>query len=443
MEEGFSALAARSLKEARSHLCSGTPDVLLLDVRLPDGSGLELLDALEDRRRTEVLILTAHGTPEVSLEAQHGGASHYFTKPLDLARFRHVLSQVARTHELKKEANVFPNKLSALGLFGPMVGSSPCMQQVYEQVIRSASTDINVLITGETGVGKELVAATLHQFSMRHEGPYLETNCGAIPHHLIESEFFGHEPGSFTGASQLHRGCFERANGGTLLLDEITEMPIELQVKLLRVLETRKFVRVGGDREIEADFRVVATSNRVPEAAIVGGRLRQDLFYRLKGLRIHVPPLRMRGDDLDLLAGHFLAELNRSEGTSKKLGRSALDQMRRYSWPGNVRELKNVVHQAYIFADDEITVKHLPMEVAADVAFRAEAESALSELGIIAGMPLAEAEKRLILGTLKLHGNNRKEAAKALVISLRTLYNHLKSYKHLRRPLPVISPGVP
>ncbi|HVK99056.1 MAG TPA: sigma-54 dependent transcriptional regulator, partial [Dongiaceae bacterium] len=280
-----------------------------------------------------------------------------------------------------------------------------------------------VLITGESGTGKELVAQTLHSLSNRHHAPFLAVNCGAISPQLIESEMFGHEKGSFTGATREHKGYFERANGGTLFLDEVTEMPVELQVKLLRVLETGYFMRVGSEREIESDVRVIAATNRVPDEAVAAGKLREDLLYRLQVFPLQLPPLHARGEDIDQLAQHFLAELNEREHVKRQVTPEALARLRSYNWPGNVRELKNVVHRAFIMANDVIDVDCLPPE------FGGVSQPKGPSFMVRVGSSIADVERRLILATLEQYDGNKETAAEVLGISLKTLYNRLHDYK--------------
>ena len=285
-----------------------------------------------------------------------------------------------------------------------------------------APTDASVFVLGETGTGKELVARTIHEMSRRHKQAFVPINCGAVSPNLIESELFGHERGSFTGALRSHRGHFERAHEGTLFLDEITEMPIDLQVKLLRVLETGVVLRVGGSEHVCVDVRVVAATNRPPEQAVAAGKLREDLFYRLNVFPLELPPLREREDDLVLLADHFLDELNRQcADPPKSFTRAALERLRGHAWPGNVRELRNVVQRAFILAPNDISVDALPLGVAE--------ERLGNTLAIRVGTPIEEAERRLILATLEQCCGDKRKAAEALRISLKTLYNRLHSYR--------------
>jgi len=418
--EGFTTKTATSLKEARNEIGKAVPDVLLIDLHLPDGSGIDVVKELEESPGPEIVLITGHGTIETAVEAMRHGASDYLVKPVDFARVRMVLANVARTRELKQQIGSLRGELRKLGRFGPLIGASPQMQKVYDLIGKVAPTEATILVLGETGTGKELVAETVHSLSRRHKEPFLPINCGAVSPTLIESELFGHERGSFTGADRMHKGYFERAHRGTLFLDEITEMPHELQVKLLRVLETGKVTRIGGNEAVPVDVRVIAASNRKPEEAVTSGKLREDLHYRLNVFPIHLPPLRERRDDVDLLAEHFLSLLNKEQATSKDFTRPALQRLRTHNWPGNVRELKNLVHRAYILAEEHIGIDSLPLGVQ---------ETPGSNLNVKVGTSLGEVEQRLILATLEDCEGDKKKAAEVLGISLKTLYNRLNEYK--------------
>ena len=308
----------------------------------------------------------------------------------------------------------------ALGRFGRLYGSSTVMQDVYRMIEKVAPTEATVFITGESGCGKELVARTIHERSPRARGAFVAINCGAIPQNLIEAELFGHERGAFTGANRQHRGCFDRAEGGTLFLDEITEMPLEMQVRLLRVLETGRFVRVGGDGEIRTNVRVLAATNRDALDAVRDGRLREDLMYRLAVFPIVLPPLRERDGDTELLAEHFLQNLNVEGGMSKRFSRAALTTIRAYHWPGNVRELKNAVHRAFIMAEEFV---ELDLSGLACPAVEGEC------LRMPVGTSLAEMERQAIFATLDHCRGNKRRAAEMLGVSLKTLYNRLTAYQ--------------
>jgi DNA-binding NtrC family response regulator len=315
----------------------------------------------------------------------------------------------------------------ALQKFGELYGSCSKMRELYTMLERVAPTDATVFIVGESGTGKELVARTVHSMSARKAEPFLAINCGAIPANLIEAELFGHEKGSFTGANRQHKGYFERVGRGTLLLDEITEMSTEMQVKLLRVLETGRFTRVGGDGEIPAEARIIAATNREPNAAMAEGKLRPDLLYRLSVFPVQVPPLRDRGGDVVGLAEHFLRELNEEHDAAKRLSAASRQGLQAHSWPGNVRELKNVLQRAFIMSDDDIEVEGLLQPVRAEGVRHMD-----GMLAIAVGTPLAQAEREMIFATLQYCQGNKRRAAQILGLSLKTLYNRLAAYQAMR-----------
>jgi DNA-binding NtrC family response regulator len=423
--EGFAVRTAGCLADARDRLAERTPDVVISDLMLPDGNGLELREH-PTASDTEMVLITGQASVDSAVQALRTGVIDYITKPLDLPRLRAVLANVARTVSVKKEVGTLRSELRKFGRFGPMIGISEPMQRVYDLITRAAPTDVTVLVTGESGTGKELVAQTIHQLSRRRMGPFLAINCGAVSATLVESELFGHERGSFTGALQRHRGHFERAAGGTLFLDEVTEMPTELQVKLLRVLETHNVLRVGGSTPVEVDVRMIAATNRIPSEAVGEGKLREDLYYRLSVFPISLPPLRDRDDDLDLLTRRFIAQLAEEHGTPKRIQPEVMARFERYGWPGNVRELKNVIERAYILADEEIDTSHIPTDVGVPEVELPE-QSAAPPLKV--GTSLADAERRLIMATLSHFAGDKRRAAETLGISLKTLYNRLNSYR--------------
>ena len=419
--EGFEVARAGTLKEAREEIAANPPHILLVDLHLPDGSGLDLLDGFEPLTAPEVVLITGHASVDTAVDALRRGVADYLTKPVDFARVKMALGNVTRALEMRGEIINLRGELRKLGRFGPLIGASPPMQSVYDLIARVARTDASVLITGETGTGKELVAETIHALSRRSREAFLPLNCGAVSANLIESELFGHERGSFTGADRLHKGYFERAHRGTLFLDEITEMPTDLQVRLLRALEAAAITRVGGSERIKVDVRIVAATSRRVEEAVAAGKLREDLFYRLNVFPIPVPALRIRGDDVELIAEHFLSELNVAQGSAKRFTRAALERLRKHSWPGNVRELKNVVQRAFILAEEDLGVESLPLGVTEEMA--------ASSLVMRVGSPIAEVERRFILTTLDHFEGDKKKAADVLKISLKTLYNRLNEYK--------------
>jgi two-component system, NtrC family, response regulator AtoC len=418
--EGFAVASAGTLKQARAEIAANPPDILLVDLHLPDGSGLSLLEGFEPQSAPEVVLITGSASIETAVDALRRGAADYLTKPVDFARVKMALGNVTRALEMRGEISTLRSELRRLGRFGPLIGASPPMQKVYDLIGRVAGTDASILVSGETGTGKELVAETIHRLSRRSKEPFLPVNCGALSTNLIETELFGHERGSFTGADKMHKGYFERAHGGTLFLDEITET-VDIQIRLLRALETSAITRVGGTEPIKVDVRIVAATSRRVEEAVAAGKLREDLYYRLNVFPIQLPPLRERGDDVELLAEKFLSELNLAEGTAKHFTRACLERLHRHSWPGNVRELQNVIRRAFILAEEDVGVDSLPLAVTEEMA----AASLVTRVGT----PIAEMERRLILATLEHCDGNKKKAADVLQISLKTLYNRLNEYK--------------
>jgi DNA-binding NtrC family response regulator len=424
--QGFTTNTACNLRDARAQVSNRIPDVALVDLYLPDGSGIDLLKDLELGTTTEVVLMTGHADVESAVQALRLGASDYLTKPLDIGRLKSILANVASVQQQPAPAAAAtgpqeeePSHGDRLGL---LLGASPSMQAVYEMLIRVAPTDASVFLVGESGTGKDLAAQTLHNLSRRAKAPFMPLNCGAISPTLIESELFGHERGSFTGAARRHKGYFERAHTGTLFLDEITEMPIELQVKLLRVLETGQLNRIGGDQPTEVDVRVIAATNRDPQKAVNDGKMREDLLYRLQVFPIHMPQLRERGEDVELLAKYFLDQLNERQGTGKQFTEESLERLRTHNWPGNVRELKNVVHRAFIMADQDISPRALPREVGGDSGFQ-------RSMSFQVGTSIEDVERRLIQATLEAYGGNKRKTADILGVSLKTLYNRLNSYR--------------
>jgi DNA-binding NtrC family response regulator len=441
--EKFTVAVAHTLRDARRQIALQQPEIVLLDLQLPDGNGMELFTDPDMVANSEIVLVTGHASLETSIQALRVGAADYLVKPINQRHLQGLLSRITKPAVLQAEVAGLTAGLASSGHFGHLWGKSAPMEAVYEQISRVAGTSVSVFVTGESGTGKELVAQTVHDLSRRRKRPFLGVNCGAISPHLIESEIFGHEKGSFTGADRQHQGFFERANGGTLFLDEITEMPLELQVKLLRVLETGRFMRVGSVQIQEADVRIIAATNRLPHAAVAAGKLREDLLYRLNVFPIELPPLRERLSDVGLLAQHFLAAMVAQEGQEKQLSPAALGRLASYAWPGNVRELRNAVQRGYVMAvDNVIDDKWLPSDrlssgrladVKAAVAAANASEPARPTVSADAvtlpiGTSLAQAERALMLATLRYYGHHKERTAAALGISLKTLYNRLKEY---------------
>ena len=351
---------------------------------------------------------------------------HTSTDPAMPVFFSYAKSRSAP--EALKKAGQQAEGEAMQGKFGCLYGNSPAMLEVFKMIERVSPSEASVLIVGESGCGKELVAQTIHEMSPRADGPCVAINCGALPATLIEAELFGYEKGAFTGAAKSHQGFFERAEGGTLFLDEITEMPTDMQVRLLRVLETGRFTRVGGDRELACNIRIIAATNRDPQQAMQDGLLREDVLYRLAVFPLTLPPLRERGDDLILLAEHFLAELNLEYGTDKRLADGGVEKLRNHSWPGNVRELKNCMQRAYIMADEVI-------DIVTAMPFQSSQRASPGHiLEFKVGTSLTEIERAAIFATLDRYQGNKRRTAKVLGVSLKTLYNRLNEYAAQKDP---------
>ena len=422
---GFTAEAAADGDEALEGVTTFRPSIIVTDMVMPRMSGMELLKALKDEvDHIRVILLTAQGTVDTAVEAVKAGAEDYLTKPLDPNKLQRLLERLAEINRQKRENQSLRRKLSEHGRFGRIIGHSPAMRALYQVLEQAGPTPASMLILGESGTGKELVAQTIHELSPRAGAAFIALNCAAIPDTLLESEIFGHEKGAFTGATDRRAGCFELADRGTLFLDEIAEMTPATQVKLLRVLQERKFRRLGGRIEQEVDVRVIAATNIDPAIAIRDGRLREDLYYRLNVFSLALPPLRERKEDLTLLIHAFIDEFNaRDRRSVRGVTPDAMRVLEQHAWPGNVRELRNVIERATILArGDMIELAHLP-------ALGAQAAAPANSLTIAPGMTVDEAEQKLILATLDAAGGNKTRAAEMLGISLKTLHNKLNRFK--------------
>ena len=417
---GFTVTIAASVEEARAAWARGVPDGLLVDLMLPDGSGLDLIHEL-DTSATRVIVLTGHPSVERAVQSLRARVHDFLVKPVDLERLKACVAPLRGAQKDTDRGGTAPG--DAQDSLQRIVGSSVALRSLKDSMRKVAPTEASVLLVGESGTGKELVAQIIHELSERRDGTFLAVNCGALPTELIGSELFGHEKGSFTGATRQHRGVFERANGGTLFLDEITEMPAELQVNLLRVLETGTFRRIGGDSDRSTDARLVAATNQDPEEAVKEGKLREDLYFRLTVFPLRLPPLRERREDVAALAEHFLGIFNAEQRTAKQFADGAIAALEQHSWPGNVRELRNVVQRAFILGGDRIGEQQIEEAIGLGGDF----SPAASRIGV--GSTISEAERHLIMATLEHYGGNKRAAAEALGISLKTLYNRLKDYQ--------------
>src|SRR2546426_10697728 len=426
---GYRAETARDGAAGWERVAVFSPSIILTDMKMPRMGGLELLEKLAAADQTiAVIVVTAQGTIDSAVQRMRMGAYDYITKPIDTSRLRTILQNASALLDTRVELEVTRRKLRDTGSLGTLIGPSKKMQEIFRLTEMVAPSTASVLITGASGTGKELVARTVHELSPRRNKPFIPINCAAIPETLMESEIFGHEKGSFTGAMERRTGCFELAEGGTLLLDEIGEMPIGTQAKLLRVLEDRKLRRLGSKVETAIDVRVLAATNKVPEEAVARGELRNDLYYRLNVFNIHMPLLREHREDIPELVQSVLADMNLKHGRKVAgVSEAVLNLFRNYSWQGNVRELRNTLERAVIVCDGPVVeTKHLPPNFG-QTAIRTSAEDPDAvRLGV--GTTVEEAEKLLILKTLEATNNNKTRAAEILGISLKTLHNKLKEY---------------
>ncbi len=428
-DEGFNVGAVPSVEEALESLAVGEFDLIITDLRLPDGSGLKVVETARERQPDcPVLVVTAYASVDTAVEAMRRGAFHYLPKPFSLDGLLVEVEKAVEHGRLLRERRSLRERLSAERGLGKLLGESPAMHQLKEMIRGAAAASSTVLITGETGTGKELVANAVHYESARAGGPLVKVNCAALTESLLESELFGHERGAFTGAEKSRAGRFERADGGTLFLDEITEMGAHVQAKLLRVLQGESFERVGGEKPIEVDVRIVAATNRDPEGAVTEGKLRQDLYYRLNVVRLDVPPLRDRLADIPLLAERFLsASAARAGRVPPELSSKAMEALSRHDWPGNIRELENCIERALVMCrGGEIAPSDLPPPLSAGAEPDPREPDTLN---------LKKLEERALLGALEQSGWNKAQAAKALGIYPASLYKKMKRFGiSLERP---------
>jgi DNA-binding NtrC family response regulator len=440
---GYRTETARDGIEGWEKTLAWEPAIVVTDLKMPRLDGIGLLAKLSEEgsgvsSNVAVVLLTAQGSIQVAVDAMKMGAYDFLQKPVDAARLRTILANATRQRDTAIELEVARRRLRETGVLGSMVGNSRQMRDIFGLIEQIAPSNVSVLITGESGTGKELVARTLHDLSPRKKRPFVAVNCAAIPETLIESEIFGHEKGAFTGALERRAGCFELATGGTLLLDELGEMPISTQAKLLRVLEERRLRRLGGRTEQEVDVRVLAATNRDPGEAVARGELRSDLFYRLNVFHINMPPLRKHLEDLPAMADNMVREMNQKHGRNVSgVGQSILDRMMAYDWPGNARELRNSIERAVILCPDgaPLDAGHLPPSFGKTHAQAAQALDA-SVIPVRVGTTVDEAERMLIVRTLESTGQNKTRAAEILGVSLKTLHNKLKEYSQSREDQP-------
>ena len=413
---GHTLQTAERLADARRLLASNTPDVLLLDLMLPDGNGLELLEELRGSAVKRVVFITGHPGIKSLIKNLSGPSVSYLTKPIDSRELLSLLKDIEAAGEASEDTGDGITRH-----FGLLIGESAPMQMVYEQVEKVSRTDSPVLVLGETGTGKELVAEAIHRASGR-TGQFVAVNCGSLSRELAGSELFGHEKGSFTGAVRRHPGFFKRADEGTLFLDELAEMPIELQPHFLRVLETGSVLPVGSEREVQVDARIIAATNREPKKAIAERSLREDVYYRLSVFPLSLPPLRERAADVPLLVEYFLSQSRPATAPERSFSAQAMKRLQSYHWPGNVRELKHVVQRASIMSNPDITELDLPERFESPFGEQEDRQ------GLTIGRSIRDVERELIMRTLEHLNGDKRAAAETLGISLNTLYNRLNAY---------------
>ncbi len=432
-QNGFATLCCKTATDAMKIINSHSLDVAILDLVLPDRNGIDVLEYLKKSHpECPAIMLTGYGTIDVAVEAMKKGAYDFLTKPVSFGELFQRIDRAIKFSVLQQENIRLKAQLEDRFYFERMVGRSKPMLQLYRIIERVARTDATVLITGESGTGKELVAQAIHQLSNRKNKPFIPVNCGAIPTELLESEFFGHEKGAFSGAIRTRPGRFELAHGGTVFLDEIAEMSPKLQVKLLRFLQDRRFERIGGTRTIEVDVRVISATNKDLWKAVQEGDFREDLYYRLNVIPIHVPPLRERKEDIPLLVNHFLDRHCRVKGLpSKSIHPDVIRCFEKYSWPGNVRELENLLERLVILAEgDEITINDLPDRFLAHAEKKEDSfKITVSDEGINLKQILEQLEVDLILQALNKTNGVKNRAAKLLGLNRTTLIEKMKKYK--------------
>jgi DNA-binding NtrC family response regulator len=429
---GNKPVLAKNGAEAFSQMQGHDVDIVLTDLRLPDTDGMDIMERVKrDMPGVPVILITAHGSEDVAVSAMKRGATDYLPKPLDLNRLRAVLEGAGRIRDIYLENIGLHRELDSRRALGEIVGDSAAIRAIKEQIRQVAPTNATVLIQGENGTGKELVANAIYASSDRAGKPFVKVAVAALPRDLLESELFGHERGSFTGAHKQRKGRFELASGGTLFLDEIGTMPIETQIKLLRVLQEREFERVGGSETIRSDIRLISASNEDLEQAMAELRFRQDLYFRINVIHIKLPPLRERQDDVPLLVKSFVNEFPARDGSVKEVSQDAMGALQQHPWPGNVRELHNLIERLCITASRQrIELSDLPATIrgAAAAPVVPAAPAAGISFDSLAGVPLEELEKRAIAATLAAESGNKTRTAKALGIGLKTLYRKIESY---------------
>jgi DNA-binding NtrC family response regulator len=427
MEEGYSVDTAASGAEAIELFDQGGHHLAICDLQLPDMDGLEVMRHMKDARpTTEVIVVTGYGSVARAVEATKAGAFYFVEKPFDFEEIQPLVDKALERRELVAETANMRRQLSTRSEYFNIIGASKAMQTIYETIESVAKSDANVLIVGESGTGKELIANAIHYNSLRSKKPFIKVNCAALPKELIESELFGHTKGAFTGAHADKEGLVQHAAGGSLMLDEIAEMPVELQPKLLRVLQERSYRKIGSEKTFAVDFRLISSTNRPPADAIRDGVLRDDLFYRISTITIHVPPLRERNEDIQLLTEHFLhIYAQKYERPINGVSQAAYQRLFGHSWPGNVRELQNVIERAVLLAKAN---KIEPVDLPFDNGSLPEGAAPGAEWDVPPNMTLEDIERLVIERTLQRTGGNKQAAANLLGIYRPRLYSKIRKY---------------
>jgi two-component system, NtrC family, response regulator AtoC len=432
--KGLDVVTAENGQKALSILKDTIFDMVITDMKMPDITGIDVLKKVKEiSPSTIVVVITAFGSIENAVEAMHFGAFNYLIKPFSPDAIEAIIEKAGEHVSLLEENQYLRQQVNAGGsrTYYQVIGESPVMKQIIANITQVAKSNASIFISGESGTGKEVIAHAIHYQSNRANKPFIKVNCAAVPDTLIESEFFGHEKGAFTGAHVQRPGRFQLANGGTLLLDEVTEIPITLQAKLLRVIQEHEFERVGGSKPVKVDVRLISTTNRDIKQAIEQKVLREDLYYRLNVVPVYIPPLRERPSDIIPLAEYFLKKLcQENHRPTKQLTPEARKKLLNYSWPGNVRELTNILERAVVMdASAMVAPEHLYLESTLSTMPTASSTAQLPQQEALPlGMTLQELEKRLIIETLQAHKNNRTKTAETLGISIRTLRNKLHDY---------------
>ena len=430
-KEGYEVVAAENGEHALKAIHAEIYDLVITDVKMPKVDGIEVLRTVKEvSPETVVVVITAFATTDIAVQAMKLGAYDYITKPFKVDEIKLIIQKALEKRDLRKENILLKREIASRAGFENFIGKSAAMQKVFALIRQVADTKSTVLISGESGTGKELVARAVHFSSARKDKPFVTVNCGALPETLLESELFGYMKGSFTGATSNKQGLFEAANGGTIFLDEISATTLNLQIKLLRVIQERTFMRVGGTTDIKVDVRVIAASNKDLQSEVAKGSFREDLYYRLNVIPIHLPPLRERKDDIAVLAEHFLHRFTPPGNDPKKITNDALNFFTNYRWPGNVRELENTIERLVILASgDTISIEHVPDSLKTFIPCPELIPSEIPETGLNMEELLENAERTLLRKALEKSGGVKTEAARLLGLSFRSFRHRLQKYE--------------